>query len=102
MRDVTFRLRETGLEVPAGRLVLARLRRRWPVGSAEALASAAAVVATMFLAPGQRLPVNSRNRGLSASAFLNAQTQTVEVSRLTRLEDGRVTPIATAPFVQPF
>ena len=90
------------LEVPAGRLVLARQSRSWKVGSAVALASAAAVLAAMFVAPGQRLSVNSRNRGLSATQLVSAQTQTVDVSRLNRLEDGRLAPIAIAPFVRPF
>ena len=102
VRNVTLRLRDTHLEVPAGRLVLARQSRRWRVGSAVALASAAAVVAAMFVAPGQRPSVNSRNRGLSASRFASAQTQIIEVSRLNRLEDGRLAPIAYAPFVRPF
>ena len=102
VRDVTLRLRDTRLEVPAGRLVLARQSRSWKVGSAVALASAAAVVAAMFVAPGQRLSVNSRNRGLSATQLVSAQTQTVDVSRLNRLEDGRLAPIAIAPFVRPF
>ena len=102
VRDVTLRLRDTRLEVPAGRLVLARHSRRWRVGSAVALASAAAVLAAMFVAPGQRLSVNSRNRGLSASRFASAQTQIIEVSRLNRLEDGRLAPIAIASFVRPF
>ncbi len=102
VRDVTLQLRDTRLEVPAGRLVLARQSRRWKVGSAVALASAAAVVAAMFVAPGQRLSVNSRNRGLPVSHFAGGQPQTVEVSRLTRLEDGRFAPVTTAPFVQPF
>ncbi len=86
------------LEVPAGRLVLARQSRSWKVGSAVALASAAAVLAAMFVAPGQRLSVNSRNRGLSATQLVSAQTQTVDVSRLNRLEDGRLAWIAYCAF----
>jgi predicted anti-sigma-YlaC factor YlaD len=101
VRDVTLRLRDTRLEVPAGRLVLARQSRSWKVGSAVALASAAAVLAAMFVAPGQRLSVNSRNRGLSATQLVSAQMQTADVSRLNRLEDGRL-PIAIASFVRPF
>ena len=102
VRNVTLRLRDTHLEVPAGRLVLARQSRRWRVGSAVALASAAAVVAAMFVAPGQRLSVNSRNRGLSVSRFAGAQTQIIEPSRLNRVADGRFPPIGIAPFVRHF
>ena len=102
VRGVTLRLRDSGLEVPAGRLVLARQSRSWKVGSAVALASAAAVVAAMFVAPGQRLSVNSRNRDLSAASLASVQAETVAVSRLNRLEDGRLPPIAIAPFVRPF
>jgi hypothetical protein len=72
------------------------------VGSALALASAAAVVAAMFVAPGQRVSVNSRNRQVSESRLASAETQTLDVSRLTRLEDGERPPIATVPSVRPF
>jgi hypothetical protein len=51
VRGVTARLREATLEVPAERFGLSRRRPGWRVGSAVALASAAAVVATMFFAP---------------------------------------------------
>jgi anti-sigma factor RsiW len=51
--DVTLRLREAGLEVPAG-FAFPRLRRNWRVGSAVAVASAAAVAATMFFAPARQ------------------------------------------------
>ena len=51
VRDVTRQLREAALEAPATAFVLPRHGRRWRVGSAVALASAAAVVATMFVAP---------------------------------------------------
>ena len=54
VRDVTERLRAATLEEPADRFVLPRHGRRWRVSSAVALASAAAVVATMFVAPGRQ------------------------------------------------
>jgi len=52
VRNVTLQMREALLEAPAERFVLSRLRRSWRVGSAVAVASAAAVVATMFFASG--------------------------------------------------
>ena len=54
VRDATRRLREAGLEEPAECFVLPQRGRRWTVSSAVALASAAAVVATMFVAPGRQ------------------------------------------------
>jgi predicted anti-sigma-YlaC factor YlaD len=101
VQNITLRLRDTRVEVPAGALT-PRHSRRWRVGSAVALASAAAVVAAMFVAPGQRLSVNSRNRSLSAASLASVQGQTVAVSRLTRLADDRLPPIAIAPFVRQF
>jgi Putative zinc-finger len=53
VRDVTLQLRESPLEAPAERFVLPLLRRSWRVGSAVAVASAAAVVATMFFSSGR-------------------------------------------------
>jgi predicted anti-sigma-YlaC factor YlaD len=100
--NATLWLRDAHLEVPAGGSVVPRHGRRWRVGSALALASAAAVVAAMFVAPGQRVSVNSRNRQVSESRLASAETQTLDVSRLTRLEDGERPPIATVPSVRPF
>jgi predicted anti-sigma-YlaC factor YlaD len=102
VRDVTLRLRDARVEVPAGASVLRRNGRRWRVGSAVALASAAAVVAAMFVAPAQRLSVNSRNRSLSAASLTSVQGETIAVSRLTRLEDGRVPPIGISPLARQF
>jgi hypothetical protein len=99
--NATLWLRDAHLEVPAGGSVLPRHGRRWRVGSALALASAAAVVAAMFVAPGQGLSPSSR-RALSASRFATIRTQTVEVSRLDRREDGVRTPVATPAVVRPF
>ena len=53
VQETTRLLREAALEAPAERFALPRLRIRWQVGSAVAVASAAAVVATMFLGAGQ-------------------------------------------------
>ena len=102
VRNTTLWLRDARLEVPAGGSVLRRQTRRWKVGSAVALASAAAVIAAMFVAPGQRLSENARNRSLSAASLATVQGQTIAVSRLNRLEDGRLAPIAIAPFVRQF
>jgi predicted anti-sigma-YlaC factor YlaD len=100
--NATLWLRDADLEAPAGGSVLPRHGRRWRVGSALALASAAAVVAAMFVAPGQRLSVNSRSRQLSESRLVSAGQETVAAPRLTRLEDGRFPPVTSAPSVRPF
>ncbi|HEU5244038.1 MAG TPA: anti-sigma factor [Gaiellaceae bacterium] len=92
--DLTARLRATSLEEPVERLVLRGSRRSWRVSSAVAVASAAAVVATMFFAPGQhrsaaeRLPQVSGNVGVTAKHFT--------ISRVTRLADGVVWPVRTS------
>jgi anti-sigma factor RsiW len=89
VRDVTWRMREAGLEEPAERIVLPRLRRgAWRVSSAVAVASAAAVVATMFVAPGQQTSLSSQ------SLELQVRPQHFVVSRLTRLEDGMFSPVS--------
>lgn len=89
VRDVTWRLRDAGLEEPAERIVLPRLRRgAWRVSSAVAVASAAAVVATMFVAPGQQTSLSSQ------SLELQVRPQHFVVSRLTRLEDGMFSPVS--------
>lgn len=54
VRDVTWQLREARLEKPLEPFIRPRLRRGWRVGSAVAVASAAAVVATMFFAAGRQ------------------------------------------------
>jgi predicted anti-sigma-YlaC factor YlaD len=54
VREFTLQLRDAGLETPLERFILPRLRRSWRVGSAVAVASAAAVVATMFFAPARQ------------------------------------------------
>jgi hypothetical protein len=92
VRDVTRRLREASLEMPAERFVLPRYRRSWRVGSAVALASAAAVVATMFVTPGQH-GFTSPHR-VAASRVAGAKVQ--QVPRLVRLEDGLYTPVSAA------
>jgi predicted anti-sigma-YlaC factor YlaD len=93
VRDVTRRLREASLEVPAERFALPRYRRSWRVGSAVALASAAAVVATMFVAPsGNRGSLTPRTPVVSFSAGGGVQ----QLPRLNRLVDGRYTPVSDA------
>jgi predicted anti-sigma-YlaC factor YlaD len=97
VRDVTWCLREAGLEEPAERVVLPRLRRgAWRVGSAVAVASAAAVVATMFVGSGQRTSLSSRQAGLQVSGFATVTERHFVVSRLLRLEDGMFSPVSTA------
>lgn len=97
VRDVTWCLREAGLEEPAERIVLPRLRRgAWRVSSAVAVASAAAVVATMFVGPGQTGSVSSRQSGLQVSGPVGVTERHFVVSRLTRLEDGMFSPVSTS------
>lgn len=93
VRDLTLRLRESALEEPAHRFALPRLRRAWRVSSAVAVASAAAVVATMFVAPGQHTSLSSQHAGLQVA---NVTERHFVVSRLTRLEDGMFSPVSTA------
>ena len=102
VENATLWLRDARLEVPAGGSVLPRHGRRWRVGSALALASAAAVVAAMFVAPGQRLSADSRNRQVLEFRLASANTETLAAPRLTRLEDGTNVPVVTAPSVRPF
>lgn len=85
VRDITTQLRAASLEEPAERFVLPRLRRSWRVSSAVALASAAAVVATMFVMPGQHAAVGWRQGATQVSRLAS---QRLVVSRLVRLEDG--------------
>jgi len=95
VRDVTWRLRRAGLEEPAERIVLPRLRRgAWRVSSAVAVASAAAVVATMFVAPGQRTSLSSGPAGPPASGLVSVTERPYVVSRLLRLEDGMFSPVS--------
>ena len=96
VRDVTRRLREAGLEQPAERFVLPRRRRSWRVSSAVAVASAAAVVATMFVAPGRHTAVRSRHSGLTVSRFAEPAGQHFVVSRVLRLADGMFPGISAA------
>jgi hypothetical protein len=94
VRDATAQLRATSLEEPAVRLVLPRHGRSWRVSSAVAVASAAAVVATMFFAPGQQGSARNRVSGLP---FASAGRQQVMVPRLSRIEDGLYAPAASTP-----
>jgi predicted anti-sigma-YlaC factor YlaD len=89
VRDATLRLREAALEEPAERFALPRLRRGWRVSSAVAVASAAAVVATMFVSPGQHTSQGSRQ-----SVQLGVTGQHFTISRTTRLADGVFSPVS--------
>jgi predicted anti-sigma-YlaC factor YlaD len=94
VRGVTQQLRAATLQVPAECFVLPQRSRRWAVSSAVALASAAAVVATMFVTPGQHPSVGSPYR-MSPSTRL--ATTRLGVSRLARLEDGVYAPSSATP-----
>ena len=95
VRGVTARLRETPLEEPAGRFALPRLGRGWRVSSAVAVASAAAVVATLFVAPGQHASLGQQSLP-QVTGFVGATGEHYTISRLTRLEDGIFVPVSTA------
>ena len=85
VRDVTLRLRDAALETPAERFELPRRARRWRVSSAVALVSAAAVVATMFVAPGRQ----QTSFGALHHVVLHAPVgERIAVPRLLRLADG--------------
>ena len=74
------------------RFVLSERRRSWRVSSAVAVASAAAVVATMFFAPGQH---RSGAGGVpEVSGFVGVTGQQYVIPRLTRLEDGVYMPVS--------
>ena len=92
VRDVTRCLRGAALEEPAERFALPRLRRGWRISSAVAVASAAAVAATMFVAPGQHTSLGSRQ-----SVQLGATGEHFTISRLTRLADGVYSPVSVNP-----
>jgi hypothetical protein len=92
VRDLTARLRATSVEEPIERLVLRGRRRSWRVSSAVAVASAAAVVATMFFAPGQH---RTGAEGIpQVSGYVGVTGQHYTISRLTRLEDGIYIPVS--------
>jgi predicted anti-sigma-YlaC factor YlaD len=96
VRSMTGSLREAPLEVPvvAG-FGWARRSRRWAVSGSVALASAAAVVATMFVSPGQQ--VSMARHSAFVSRFVSAQEQQVVIPRATAgLEDGLYTPVTAA------
>ena len=94
VRDVTSWLRATPHEEPAARFALPRLRRSWRVSSAVAVASAAAVVATMFVAPGQR--TGAQQSAFQVTGFVGVTGQHYVIPRLSRLEDGIFIPVSTA------
>jgi predicted anti-sigma-YlaC factor YlaD len=96
VQDATRLIREAPFEEPSERFVLRGRRRSWRVGSAVALASAAAVVATMFFGPGQHASVGSEPAVPQISGFVGVTGQHFVVSRLTRLEDGVFVPVSTA------
>jgi len=85
VRDMTRELREATLEVPAGRFVLPRPTHRWRVGSAVALTSAAALVATMFVAPARH---QASLVSLPHVVLRVPAGKRIAVPRLVRLDDG--------------
>lgn len=90
VRNLTAQLRATPLVEPAaGRFVLPRFKRSWRISSAVAVASAAAVVATMFVGSGQR-----GQQGVpQVSGFVGVTGQHYVISRLLRYEDGVYLPV---------
>jgi len=86
-RDLTALIRATSLEEPMERLVLPGRQRGWRVSSAVAIASAAAVVATMFFAQGQR------GSGAQGVPHVGVTGQYFGISRVVRLADGTVWPV---------
>jgi hypothetical protein len=93
VRATTQRLREASLEAPAHRFMLPRYGRSWRVSSAVAVTSAAAVVATMFFAPGHHGSADSQQAVPQVSGFVGATGRHFVVSRLSRLEDGEFSPV---------
>ena len=92
VRGLAAQLRASILEEPQERLVLSGRRRSWRVGSAVAVASAAAVVATMFFAPGQH-----RSGGLpQVSGFVGVTGPHFVIPRTYRLEDGLYAPVSSS------
>jgi anti-sigma factor RsiW len=92
VRDLTAQLRGTSPEQPAERLVLHGRSRSWRVSSAVAVASAAAVVATMFFAPGQH---RSAIEGVpEVSGFVGVTGPHYVIPRTSRLEDGLYVPVS--------
>lgn len=88
VRDATLCLREAALEVPQQSFALPRPARRWTVISAVALAAAAAVVATMFVAPPARRAAPGAGSGPRAPQATPVAPQRLVPSRFLRLPDG--------------
>lgn len=92
VRSVTAQLRGTALEAPADGLGLSRRRPGWRVGSAVAVASAAALIATMFFGAGQnRAFFGAGQRGsLGSQRAVRSSVRFagLEVSNGHVLEDG--------------
>jgi predicted anti-sigma-YlaC factor YlaD len=95
VRDVTHRLRRASVEVPADTFVPTRHTRRWRVSSAVALGSAAALVATMFFAPGHHLAADSQQVSPPASRVADHRMQGFIASSRVPREDGRFIPVST-------
>jgi hypothetical protein len=91
VRGIAERLRATSLEQLRERVVLPGRGRSWRVSSAVAVASAAAIVATMFFAPGQQ-GSPSRQGVPPVSGFVGAVGPRVDVSRVVMLADGQYHP----------
>ena len=91
VRDLTAQLRATKPEEPAERLMLRGRRRSWRVSSAVAVASAAAVVATMFFVPGQH---RSGIDVPEVSGFVGVTGPHYVIPRTYRLEDGLYVPVS--------
>jgi hypothetical protein len=94
VRDITLRLRAAGSEEPAERFVLPRGGRRWTVSSAVALASAAAVVATMFVGSGQ----HPAARALPHAGAVSASASSIRnvAPRLARFDESQLNALAAS------
>ena len=95
VRDVTLCLRDARVERPADAFVLPRHSRRWRVSSAVALGSAAAVVATMFAAPGHHSGLGSGHHVPLVSRSASRAVQPFPASSRVVTLDGRFIPIST-------
>jgi predicted anti-sigma-YlaC factor YlaD len=94
VRDVTLCLREASVEVPADALVLPRHGRTWRVGSAVAVASAAAVVATMFVGPGGHRASVTFRATTAGSRSPDSVGRLLRTPGLQRVEDGRFVAVS--------
>ena len=87
VRDVTHQLRAATPELPEERFVLPRVGRRWAVSASVALASAAAVVATMFVPAGRHQSVDLQHQAVSLAGVAASEPQRMFAGHV--LADGK-------------